>query len=64
MHYLFAINDGFCQVRDPGKDASLDEIYHKIRNPQLKKDSLLKGLILRRHLVQKQKHMPETEQAV
>jgi hypothetical protein len=25
VHYLFAINDGLCQVRDPGKDASFDE---------------------------------------
>ena len=25
MHYLFAINDGLCQVRDPGNDSSLDE---------------------------------------
>ena len=27
VHYLFAINDGLCQVRDPGKDASVDEHY-------------------------------------
>ena len=25
MHYLFAINDGLSQVRDPGIDASVDE---------------------------------------
>ena len=25
VHYLFAINDGICQVRDPGKDANVDE---------------------------------------
>ena len=30
MHYLFAINDGLCQVRDPGKDASLDEHYDQV----------------------------------
>ena len=30
VHYLFAINDGLCQVRDPGKDASLDEHYDQV----------------------------------
>ena len=35
VHYLFAINDGLCQVRDPGKDASVDEhldqVFHLAR---------------------------------
>ena len=30
MHSLFAINDRLCQVRDPGKDASLDEHYDQV----------------------------------
>ena len=30
VHYLFAINDGLCQVRDPGKDASVDEHYDQV----------------------------------
>ena len=30
VYYLFAINDGLCQVRDPGKDASLDEHYDQV----------------------------------
>ena len=29
-HYLFAINDGLCQVRDPEKDASVDEHYDQV----------------------------------
>jgi hypothetical protein len=28
--FLFAINDGLCQVRDPGKDASVDEHYDQV----------------------------------
>jgi hypothetical protein len=30
VHYLLAINDRLCQVRDPGKDASLDEHYDQV----------------------------------
>ena len=29
VHYLFAINDGLCQVHDPGKDANVDDIMIK-----------------------------------
>ena len=30
VHYLFAINDGLCQVRDPEKDASVDEHFDQV----------------------------------
>ena len=30
MHYIFVIKDGLCKVRDPGKDASLDEHYDQV----------------------------------
>jgi hypothetical protein len=30
VHFLVAINDGLCQIRDPGKDPSLDEHYDQV----------------------------------